>query len=208
MTATAAAGVAVDYLGAVAVAVTDNDRPPVTVSFDSATYSPAEGDSFAVTVILSGDAERTVVVPLTRTEPGGATGDSIRSGWLDMASDDCAWDPPGVRWLPHPGSVESPASLISSIHRAREGGGGGPADDVLGSDVLGSDDRTAETGACSAIHAGEAETRIHHGLSCCQLDGAVVAASERFSTVHPSVRAGSLPERQPHNCSRPDGRIK
>ena len=58
----------------VTVSVTDNDRPPVTVSFDSATYSPTEGDSFAVTVILSGDPERTVVVPLTRTEQGGAIG--------------------------------------------------------------------------------------------------------------------------------------
>ena len=57
----------------VTVSVTDNDRPPVTVSFESATYSPTEGDSFAVTVILSGDPERTVVVPLTRTEKGGAS---------------------------------------------------------------------------------------------------------------------------------------
>ena len=47
----------------------------MTVSFDSATYSPTEGDSFAVTVILSGDPERTVVVPLTRTEQGGASVD-------------------------------------------------------------------------------------------------------------------------------------
>ena len=62
-------------VGDVTVTVTDNDRPPVTVSFESATYSPTEGDSFAVTVILSGDPERTVVVPLTRTERGGASGD-------------------------------------------------------------------------------------------------------------------------------------
>ena len=66
-----------DGLGAgdVTVTVTDNDRPPVTVSFESATYSPTEGDSFEVTVILSGDPERTVVVPLTRTEQGGASVD-------------------------------------------------------------------------------------------------------------------------------------
>ena len=62
-------------VGDVTVSVTDNDRPPVTVSFESATYSPTEGDSFAVTVILSGDPERTVVVPLTRTEQGGASVD-------------------------------------------------------------------------------------------------------------------------------------
>ena len=59
----------------VTVSVTDNDRPPVTVSFESATYSPTEGDSFEVKVILSGDPERTVVVPLTRTEQGGASVD-------------------------------------------------------------------------------------------------------------------------------------
>ena len=66
-----------DGLGAgdVSVSVTDNDRPPVTVSFESATYSPTEGDSFEVTVLLSGDPERTVVVPLTRTEQGGASVD-------------------------------------------------------------------------------------------------------------------------------------
>ena len=62
----------------VAVAVTDNDRPAVTVSFEQATYSVDEGDSVTVKVSLSADPERTVTVPLTKTNRGGTTSADYR----------------------------------------------------------------------------------------------------------------------------------
>ena len=45
----------------------------VSVSFGSATYSAAEGSTVSVTVKLSADPERTVVIPITATDLGGAT---------------------------------------------------------------------------------------------------------------------------------------
>ena len=48
-------------------------RDYVGVSFDSATYGVAEGDDVLVTVRLSADPERTVVVPLTAEDRGGAS---------------------------------------------------------------------------------------------------------------------------------------
>jgi hypothetical protein len=45
----------------------------VTVSFEQATYTVAEGDTVDVTVTLSEDPERTVIIPLTKTEQGGAS---------------------------------------------------------------------------------------------------------------------------------------
>ena len=57
----------------VSVTVTDNE-PAVTVSFGQATYSVSEGGTVTVEVTLSADPERTVVVPITVTDQGGATG--------------------------------------------------------------------------------------------------------------------------------------
>ena len=67
----------------VTVNVDDNDVRPVTVAFDSATYSVAETDDttttmvkeneVTVTVTLSADPKRTVTVPITKTNQGGAT---------------------------------------------------------------------------------------------------------------------------------------
>ena len=56
----------------VAVSVTD-DEVPVTVSFGQANYTVAEGDPVSVTVTLSADPERTVVIPLTHTPQGSTT---------------------------------------------------------------------------------------------------------------------------------------
>ena len=54
--------------------ITDDDAPDsVTVSFEQATYTVAEGDTVDVTVTLSEDPERTVIIPLTKTEQGGAS---------------------------------------------------------------------------------------------------------------------------------------
>ena len=54
------------------VSISDDDDPAVTVSFGAATYTAAEGDSATVTVTLSADPERTVAVPVTKTNQGGA----------------------------------------------------------------------------------------------------------------------------------------
>ena len=57
------------------VSITDDDDPGVTVSFGAATYTAAEGSTATVTVELSADPERTVAIPLTKTNQGGATAD-------------------------------------------------------------------------------------------------------------------------------------
>ena len=65
------------------VTITDDDVPSVTVSFGSAAYTVAESDdsdtpdvtenTVQVTVTLSADPERTVVIPIEKTNEGGAT---------------------------------------------------------------------------------------------------------------------------------------
>ena len=57
----------------VVVTVTDDDDPRVTVSFSQAAYSVDEGANMSVTVMLSADPERTVEIPITATNQGGAT---------------------------------------------------------------------------------------------------------------------------------------
>ena len=54
------------------VSITDDDVPAVTVSFGAASYAVAEGSSRTVTVELSADPERTVVIPIVTTNQGGA----------------------------------------------------------------------------------------------------------------------------------------
>ena len=65
------------------VTITDDDVPSVTVSFGSAAYTVAESDdpdttdvtenAVEVTVTLSADPERTVVIPISKSNQGGAT---------------------------------------------------------------------------------------------------------------------------------------
>ena len=66
-----------NYSGASAnnvdVSVTDDDDPRVTVSFGQAAYLVDEGANVSVTVMLSADPERTVEIPITATNQGGAT---------------------------------------------------------------------------------------------------------------------------------------
>ena len=67
------------------VSITDDDVPDVEVSFGAATYSVAESDDTTTTetrenevvvkVTLSIDPERTVTIPLTATDQGGASSD-------------------------------------------------------------------------------------------------------------------------------------
>ena len=63
----------------VSVDVTDDDDVPVTVSFGSETHSVLEDESATITVTLSVDPERTVTIPITRTNQDGAS-DSDYSG--------------------------------------------------------------------------------------------------------------------------------
>ena len=56
------------------VSITDDDVPAsVTVSFEQATYTVAEGSSTTVKVQLDLDPERTVTVPINKAPQGGAT---------------------------------------------------------------------------------------------------------------------------------------
>ena len=45
----------------------------MSVSFEQATYTVAEGDSVTVKVVLSADPERTVTIPVSRANQGGAS---------------------------------------------------------------------------------------------------------------------------------------
>ena len=52
------------------VAITDDDDPQVTVSFEQSTYSVAEGGTVEVTVTLDKDPERTVRDPADHDRAG------------------------------------------------------------------------------------------------------------------------------------------
>ena len=76
-------GVTAGTIGETTVNITDDDDPMVMVSFEQALYTVAESDDpdtldveehkVTVTVLLSADPERTVVVPLTASGQDGAT---------------------------------------------------------------------------------------------------------------------------------------
>ena len=55
------------------MSITDDDDPEVSVTFVQGSYTVAEGGTQSVTVTLSADPERTVVILLTKTDQGGAT---------------------------------------------------------------------------------------------------------------------------------------
>ena len=66
-------GVTVGSTDEATVSITDNDVPSVTVSFEQAAYTVAEGSSETVKVKLSADPERTVEVPISMTNMDGAS---------------------------------------------------------------------------------------------------------------------------------------
>ena len=55
------------------VTISDDDVPIVTVRFEQRTYTVEEGNTTTIKVILSEDPERTVTIPITATDLGGAT---------------------------------------------------------------------------------------------------------------------------------------
>ena len=65
---------------ATTVSIADDDDPAVRVSFGAAAYPVAEGDDVTVTVTLSADPERTVEIPLTTTNQGGASNGDYAGG--------------------------------------------------------------------------------------------------------------------------------
>ena len=57
------------------VSIYEDDVPAVTVSFAAGTYTVAEGMTLEVTVTLSAPPGRTVVIPITKMNQGGASND-------------------------------------------------------------------------------------------------------------------------------------
>ena len=55
------------------VSITDDDDPEVRVSFGSGSYAVDEGATTTIEIVLSADPERTVTVPITKADLGGAT---------------------------------------------------------------------------------------------------------------------------------------
>ena len=66
----------------VSVTVMDTDDVPVTVTFEQRSYEVAEGSSVTVKVLLSADPDRTVTIPVTRSNEGTTT-DADYSGVPD-----------------------------------------------------------------------------------------------------------------------------
>ena len=69
------AGVTPESPTTTTVSITDDDDPQVTVRFGQASYTVAEGADQTITVNLSADPERTLVIPLTATRQGDTSGD-------------------------------------------------------------------------------------------------------------------------------------
>ena len=55
------------------VNIADNDLPVVTVMFSQSSYTVAEGGTQSVTVTLDKDPDRTIIMPITRTDEGTAS---------------------------------------------------------------------------------------------------------------------------------------
>ena len=55
------------------VSITDDDNPEINLSFEASAYSAAEGGAVDVTVTLSADPERTVLIPITKVNQGTAS---------------------------------------------------------------------------------------------------------------------------------------
>ena len=85
------------------ITIRDDDDPEVEVEFGDTTYAASEGSSATIEVTLSADPERTVVIPLTKTNQGGAT------------SADYSGVPPSVTF----NSARPPSRLPSRPHKMR-----------------------------------------------------------------------------------------
>ena len=55
------------------MSITDDDVPAVRVRFEQGAYTVVEGSTETVTVTLNADPGRTVIIPITNTDQGGAS---------------------------------------------------------------------------------------------------------------------------------------
>ena len=69
------AGVSVGTPAETTVSITDDDVPSVEVSFQQNSYNVAEGSGVTVKVKLSAEPEREVIIPITKANQDGASGD-------------------------------------------------------------------------------------------------------------------------------------
>ena len=53
--------------------ITDDDVPAVTANFAQGAYTVDEGSTVTVTVTLNAEPERTVTIPITKANQGGAS---------------------------------------------------------------------------------------------------------------------------------------
>ena len=67
------AGVSAGSTDETTLFITDDDVPTVTANFELATYTVDEGSSVTVKVTLNADPERTVTIPITKANQGGAS---------------------------------------------------------------------------------------------------------------------------------------
>ena len=67
------AGVSAGSPATATVNITDDDVPTVTVRYEQSSYTVGEGSSVVIKVILSADPERTVTIPISKANQGGAT---------------------------------------------------------------------------------------------------------------------------------------
>ena len=67
------AGVSAGSPATATVNITDDDVPAVTVRYKQATYTVGEGNRVVIKVKLSADPERTVTIPISKANQGGAT---------------------------------------------------------------------------------------------------------------------------------------
>ena len=143
------------------VTIRDDDDPQVTVEFGAATYSADEGGSATVEVTLSADPERTVIIPLTKTEQGGVstadysgvpasltfnTGETAKSFTFRAAQDDVDDDGESVKLtfgtLPARVSEGTPDETTLSIR---------DDDDPRVTVQFGSDAYTADEGGSATV---------------------------------------------------------
>ena len=96
------AGVSAGTPAATTVNITDDDVPAVTVQFSQGSYTVAEGATQSVTVTLSADPERTVVVPIVTVNQGTAS-DADYSGVPSSVTFAAGGDVPVVRFQRHAG---------------------------------------------------------------------------------------------------------
>ena len=67
------ARVSAGAIGEATVSITDDDDPFVTVMYDQSSYTVAEGETQTVTITLSADPERTIIIPIEKADQGGAS---------------------------------------------------------------------------------------------------------------------------------------